>query len=50
MENTFADNGIAGFCVAFTKCNPHNAMAQDIYSWICHGKQNACHVVYYPRG
>ena len=37
------------FCVAYTKCKPLNAMAQDIYSWICHGEQSGCHVVYYRR-
>ena len=26
-------------------------MIQDVYSsWICHGEQSACHVVYYRRG
>jgi len=36
-----------GFCVAHTKCNLHNAIqdVQDIYSWLCHGEESACHVV-----
>ena len=38
------------FCVAYTKCKPHNARTEDIYSWICHGEQSACHVVYYRQG
>ena len=35
--------------VAYTKCKPHNAMAEDIYSWICHSEQSGCHIVYYRR-
>ena len=34
------------FCVVLI----HDAMVQDIryfYSWVCHGEQNACHVVCY---
>ena len=39
------------FCVAYTKYKPRNVMIQDVYSsWICHGEQSACHVVYYRRG
>ena len=37
------------FCVAYTKCKPLNAIAEDIYSCICHGEQNGCHVVYCGR-
>ena len=35
------------FCVAYTNCKPRNAMAEDIYSCICHGEQSGCHMVYY---
>jgi len=45
-----SDLRVTDFHVAYTKCNPHNAMAQDIYSCICHGEQNARHMVYYPPG
>ena len=39
------------FCVAYTKYTPRNVMIQDVCSsWICHGEQSACHVVYYRRG
>ena len=36
--------------MAYTKYKPRNVMIQDVYSsWICHGEQSACHVVYYRR-
>ena len=39
------------FCVAYTKYTPRNVMIQDVCSsWICHGEQSACHLVYYRRG
>ena len=37
------------FCVAYTRCKPRNAIAEDIYSCICHGEQSGCHVVFYRR-
>ena len=36
-------------CVAYPKCKPRNAMAQDINSWICHDEKNGCHMVYYGQ-
>ena len=41
---------LCNVCVAYTNCKPRNVMIQDIYPWICHGEQSACHVVYYRRG
>ena len=37
------------FCVAYTKGKPRNAIAEDIYSCVCHGEQRGCHMVYYRR-
>ena len=42
--------GVFGVCMSYTKCKPHNTMIQASYSWIYHGEQSACHLVYYPRG
>ena len=39
-----------GVCMSYAKCKPHNTMIQASYSWIYHGEQSACHLVYYPRG
>ena len=32
-------------CVAYTEGKPRNAIAEDIYSCICHGEQRGCQVV-----